>query len=41
MDRHIAEGDDYGPDGEQEDITDADYHWGDEMWTELIKLHET
>jgi hypothetical protein len=33
-------GDGFGPDGEQEGITDSDYHWGDEMWTELLKVHD-
>jgi len=35
-----SEGDSFGPDGGQEGITDADYHWGNEMWDELIKLHD-
>jgi hypothetical protein len=33
-------GNPFGPDGEQEPICDADYHWGDEVWTELVKLHD-
>ena len=33
-------GDGFGPDGEQEGITDADYHWGDAIWTEMLKIHD-
>jgi hypothetical protein len=32
-------GDSFGPDSQTE-ITDADYHWGNEMWTELLNIHD-
>ncbi len=33
-------GDSFGPDGENEAITDSDYHWGDEIWAELLNIHD-
>lgn len=34
-----AVGDDFGPDA-YTDITDADYNWGTDIWTELLNIHD-